>query len=98
MHHQREVSSLLSRASLLRNHYVFIIFPLWLTSHLRSTVVPLTQELQVPVEKFTVKMPIVRFELANPFIISQLWLTSHLRGTVFLLDTRTPGTSREIYC
>ena len=31
------------------------------------------------------------------FIISQLWLTSHLRSTVFLLDTGTPGTSREIY-
>ena len=31
------------------------------------------------------------------FIISQLWLTSHPRGTVVLLDTETPGTSREIY-
>ena len=31
------------------------------------------------------------------FIISQLWLTSHLRSTVVLLDTETPGTSREIY-
>ena len=31
------------------------------------------------------------------FIISQLWLTSHPRSTVVLLDTRTPGTSREIY-
>ena len=31
------------------------------------------------------------------FIISQLWLTSHWRGTVVLLDTETPGTSREIY-
>ena len=31
------------------------------------------------------------------FIISQLWLTSHPRSTVFLLDTGTPGTSREIY-
>ena len=31
------------------------------------------------------------------FIISQLWLTSHLRSTVGLLETGTPGTSREIY-
>ena len=31
------------------------------------------------------------------FIISQLWLTSHPRSTVVLLDTETPGTSREIY-
>ena len=31
------------------------------------------------------------------FIISQLWLTSHPRGTVVLLDTGTPGISREIY-
>ena len=31
------------------------------------------------------------------FIISQLWLTSHPRSTVVLQDTRTPGTSREIY-
>ena len=31
------------------------------------------------------------------FIISQLWLTSHPRSTEVLLDTRTPGTSREIY-
>ena len=31
------------------------------------------------------------------FIISQLWLTSHPRSTVDLLDTGTPGTSREIY-
>ena len=30
-------------------------------------------------------------------IISQLWLTSHSRSTVALLDTGTPGTSREIY-
>ena len=30
------------------------------------------------------------------FIISKLWLTSHLRSTVSLLDTGTPGTSREI--
>ena len=31
------------------------------------------------------------------FIISQLWFTSHPRTTVVLLDTGTPGTSREIY-
>ena len=31
------------------------------------------------------------------FIISQLWLTSHPRSAVVLLDTGTPGTSREIY-
>ena len=31
------------------------------------------------------------------FIISQLWLTSHSRSTVVLMDTGTPGTSREIY-
>ena len=31
------------------------------------------------------------------FIISQLWLTSHPRSTVVLLETGTPGTSREIY-
>ena len=31
------------------------------------------------------------------FIISQLWLTSYLRSIVVLLDTGTPGTSREIY-
>ena len=31
------------------------------------------------------------------FIISQLWLTSHPRSTEVLLDTGTPGTSREIY-
>ena len=30
-------------------------------------------------------------------IISQLWLTSHLRSTEVLLDTGTPGASREIY-
>ena len=37
------------------------------------------------------------FSLHYIFIISQLWLTSHPRGTVVLLDTGTPGTSREIY-
>ena len=26
-----------------------------------------------------------------------MWLTSHPRSTVVLLDTGTPGTSREIY-
>ena len=31
------------------------------------------------------------------FIISQLRLTSHPRNTVVLLDTGTPGTSREIF-
>ena len=31
------------------------------------------------------------------FSISQLLLTSHPRSTVDLLDTETPGTSREIY-
>ena len=31
------------------------------------------------------------------FIISQLWLTYHPRSTVILLDTGTPGTSREIF-
>ena len=31
------------------------------------------------------------------FMISQLWLTSHPRSTVVLLDTGTPGTSRDIY-
>ena len=31
------------------------------------------------------------------FIISQLWLTFHPRSTVVLLDTGTPGTSREIF-
>ena len=31
------------------------------------------------------------------FFISQLRLTSHPRSTVVLLDTETPGTSREIY-
>ena len=31
------------------------------------------------------------------FIISQLWLTFHPRSTEVLLDTGTPGTSREIY-
>ena len=30
------------------------------------------------------------------FIIFQLWLTSHPRSTGVLLDTGTPGTSREI--
>ena len=30
-------------------------------------------------------------------IISQLSLTSHRRSTVVLLDTATPGTSRDIY-
>ena len=90
-----------------------------------------TQELLVPEEKFRVRMPMVRPELATLglqtqysshwaiqlksycwegvefiqlvvlhhfiFIISQLWLTSHPRSTVVLLDTGTPGTSREIY-
>ena len=31
------------------------------------------------------------------FIIFQLWLTSHLRSTMVLLDTGSPGTSKEIY-
>ena len=31
------------------------------------------------------------------FIISQLWSTSHPMSTVVLLDTGTPGTSREIF-
>ena len=31
------------------------------------------------------------------FIIALLWLTSHPRSTVVLLDTETPGTSREIF-
>ena len=36
------------------------------------------------------------FFLHYIFIIAQLWLTSHPRSTVVLLDTGTPGTSREI--
>ena len=32
------------------------------------------------------------------FIISQLLLTSDPRSTVVLLDTGTPGTSRENFC
>ena len=28
--------------------------------------------------------------------MSQLWLTSHPRSSVVLLDTGTPGTSKEI--
>ena len=35
--------------------------------------------------------------LYHVFIFSQLWLTSHPRSTVVLLDTGTPGTSREVY-
>ena len=31
------------------------------------------------------------------FIISQLLLTSHPRSTLVLLDTGTPGASREIF-
>ena len=31
------------------------------------------------------------------FINAQLWLTSHPRSTGVLLDTGTPGTSREIF-
>ena len=31
------------------------------------------------------------------FIIAQLWLTSHQRSTVVLLNTGTPGTSKEIF-
>ena len=31
------------------------------------------------------------------FMIAQLWLTSHQRSTVVLLDTGSPGTSREIF-
>ena len=31
------------------------------------------------------------------FIVPQLWLTSHPRSTVILLETGTPGTSREIF-
>ena len=31
------------------------------------------------------------------FIIAQLWLTSHPRTTVVLLDTGTPGTSKETF-
>ena len=31
------------------------------------------------------------------FIISQLWLITHPRSTMVLLDTGTPGNSREIY-
>ena len=30
-------------------------------------------------------------------IIAQLWLTSHPRSTVVLMDTGTPGISREIF-
>ena len=30
-------------------------------------------------------------------IIVQLWLTSHQRSTVVLLDTGSPGSSREIF-
>ena len=31
------------------------------------------------------------------FIIAQLWLISHLKSTMVLLNTGTPGTSREIF-
>ena len=31
------------------------------------------------------------------FLIAQLWLTSHPRSTVVLLDSGTPGASREIF-
>ena len=88
-----------------------------------------TQELLVPAEKFTLRIPIVRLKLATPglqthcsshwtiqlksyywegvefiqlvyhyiFLFSQLWLTSHSRSTVAVLDTGTPGTSREVH-
>ena len=39
---------------------MFIISQVWLTSHPRSTVV---QELLVPVENFTVRMPMMGLEL-----------------------------------
>ena len=39
----------------------------------------------------------MKFENHYIFIISQLWLISHPGSTVVLLDTGTPGTSREIY-
>ena len=32
----------------------------------------------------------------SAFIISQLWIISHPRSTVVLLNTGTPGNSREI--
>ena len=48
---------------ILLYHYI-IIAQLWLTSHQRSTV-GLIQELLVPAEKFSVRMP-TRLELATP--------------------------------
>ena len=38
-----------------------------------------------------------RIAILYIYIISQLWLTSYPKDTAVLLDTGTPGTSREIY-
>ena len=91
-----------------------------------------TLELLVPVEKFSVKMPMMRPELVTPRLQSECssqwaiqlknhcwegvefielvycvimissflkcdWLLMHQRSTAVLLDTGTPGTSREIF-
>ena len=42
-------------------------------------------------------LKIISFIFIIYFIISKLRLTSHPRSTVVLLDTGTPGTSKEIY-
>ena len=50
---------------------------------------------QVKLQKSNIDIP--RMKIHYIFIIAQLWLTSHPRSTVVILDTGTPGTSREIF-
>ena len=64
-------------------------------------IIPKVRKLHQPtMSSFSTAKPdlgLNRVKDHNIFIISQLWLTSHPRNIVVLLDTETPGTSKEIY-
>ena len=53
------------------HHCIFIISHLWLTPNPRSTMVLLDTGILVPVEKFTVRMPMVRHILATSALQTQ---------------------------
>ena len=55
-----------------------------------------TQELLVPAEKFTVRMPFASLYISH-FSTAVDFSSERYSGSILLLDAGTPGTGREIY-
>ena len=77
------------------HHYIFIISQLWLTSHQRSIVVLLDTETPGTSKKFTVRMPMVRLELATPGLPGKSWSLKN-SGKWQLLTKQSPFLSQNL--